>query len=113
MLFFSLIPLFLQAAHATLELPFVIVIPSYNNEEYCIANMDSALRQNYTNFRIIYIDDNSADETYHRVKTHLEEEKSKVEVKLVRNEKRQGALANFYSAIHNWEIGRASCRERV
>ena len=36
------------------EKPFVIVVPSYNNEKYCEQNLLSILGQEYQNFRVIY-----------------------------------------------------------
>ena len=45
------------------EKPIVVVIPSYNNARWVSFNLNSILTQNYKNFRIIYIDDASIDET--------------------------------------------------
>src|SRR3990170_5070953 len=53
--------------HALQEKRMVIVIPSYNNGEWCLRNLISAFSQNYTNYRIIYIDDCSTDNTYNQV----------------------------------------------
>jgi SAM-dependent methyltransferase len=36
---------------------FVIVIPSYKNEKWCETNINSAIMQNYENYRIIFVDD--------------------------------------------------------
>ena len=44
------------------EKPFVVVIPSYNNTKYCEQNLLSVLGQEYTNFRVIYLEDASTDE---------------------------------------------------
>lgn len=80
------------------EKPIVVVIPSYNNEKWVEKNFRSILEQNYTNFRIVYIDDASKDSTFAKVcalasKTHIP-------VKLVHNEDNQGALRNLYQEIH-------------
>ncbi len=49
------------------EKPMVVVIPSYKNSKWCAWNVKSVLKQEYSNFRVIYIDDNSPDRTAARV----------------------------------------------
>lgn len=85
--------------------PFVVVIPSYNNFKWCKKNLGSVLRQDYDNFRIIYIDDASNDGMEARIKEYLSH-KDQVfsRVQYIRNEKNRGAMANLYDAIH-------SCRD--
>ncbi len=78
--------------------PFVIVIPSYNNEEYVERNLDSVLTQDYENYRVIYVDDCSTDKTYEKALGLIE--KSEISVLLIRNEKNQKALHNLYDAVH-------------
>ena len=46
---------------------FKIVIPSYNNSEWCEYNIASILNQSYTNYEVLYIDDASTDDTYNKV----------------------------------------------
>lgn len=86
------------------EKPFVIIIPSYNNSKWCVRNLRSVLEQKYANFRVIYIDDASKDDTYQKVKEYVALSQSKVPFTLIHNEKNRGALANLYTAIH-------SCRD--
>ena len=45
------------------EKNFVILICSYNNEDYIYQNLLSAVNQNYKNFEIIYINDLSTGKT--------------------------------------------------
>ena len=40
---------------------FVIVIPSYKNEKWCIKNIESTIYQSYDNYRVIFTDDCSPD----------------------------------------------------
>ena len=50
---------------------FVVIIPSYNNEQWCLKNLESVVNQNYFNFRIIYINDCSTDKTKELVLNYL------------------------------------------
>lgn len=81
------------------EKPIVVVIPSYKNKEWYQRNLDSVLTQNYQNFRVIYIDDASPDETGKLVKAYIKEKNAQKRVTLVQNSKRVGALANVYKGI--------------
>lgn len=82
---------------------FVIIVPSYNNEEWYEKNLYSVINQDYDNYRVIYIDDASKDDTYFKVKSYLEAYDKKNKVTLIHNEKNVGALANLYKAIHSCE----------
>jgi glycosyltransferase involved in cell wall biosynthesis len=53
------------------ELPMCVVIPSFNNELYYEKNLTSVIKQKYSNFRVIYIDDQSMDRTFEYVKDFL------------------------------------------
>lgn len=79
---------------------FVIIIPSYNNECYVEKNLRSVFSQNYDNFRVIYIEDNSNDETLKQVGLLLAELDTKKQTSLVHNTENQGGLANIYNAAH-------------
>lgn len=110
------------------EKPIVIVIPSYNNESWCEKNLNSVLFQNYSNYRVVYIDDHSSDRTQVKVESFIKRaakplhsfsfnEGSSKEIlevtnkfeeeinmnpcffTLISNEERCGALANQYRAI--------------
>src|SRR5579872_96758 len=78
--------------------PLVIVIPSYNNSDWYRKNLDSVFAQDYDNYRIIYIDDCSIDGTYELVRDYIVENGQKERVTLIKNDRRQGALANHYRA---------------
>ncbi len=88
-----------QANAVIRESPIVVVIPSYNNKDWYRRNLDSVFSQKYHNFRVIYIDDASEDQTGAFVKSYLEEEGLKRRCTLVQNTRRMGALANVYKGI--------------
>ena len=50
------------------ELPFVFIVMSYNNSDWVELNLRSLLTQNYRNYRIIYFNDCSSDETEKKVR---------------------------------------------
>ena len=77
-----------------------IVIPSYNNEKWCKKNIESALNQDYENFKIYFIDDCSSDKTFEAVTKIVEKSGLKHKCVLIKNDKNYGALHNFYHVIH-------------
>lgn len=84
----------------SIEKPFVIVIPSYNNARYCEQNLLSVLGQEYQRFRVIYTDDASTDETWDKVKALVGGSPLKDRITLIRHEKNRGSLRNLYEMIH-------------
>lgn len=87
------------------EKPFVIVITSYNNSEWYKRNLDSVFSQNYSNWRIIYVDDCSPDGTGNLVERHVAKSEYYDKVTLVKNKNRKLKIGNFYYAVH------AFCRD--
>lgn len=81
------------------EKPFVIVIPSYNNTKYCEQNLVSVLGQEYENFRVIYIDDASTDDTREKIQTLIDRSPAKNKVTLITREKNCGSLYNLNEVI--------------
>ena len=81
------------------EKAMVVVIPSYNNMPWYKKNLDSVLNQNYSNFRVIIIDDASPDGTGLAIKAYIQEKKEEKRVTFIQNKKRVGALANEYKGI--------------
>lgn len=79
----------------------VVIIPSYNNQAWCIKNLKSVFDQKYQNYRVIYIDDCSNDATYPLVAQFIQYKKQQGRTTLIRNEQRLGALANIYKAVHS------------
>lgn len=83
------------------EKSIIVLITSYNNVRWVEENVISVLHQDYTRYRVIYIDDASTDSTVDRVEDLVKRDEKKRDFTLVRNLERKGALANIYYAIHN------------
>lgn len=81
------------------EKRFVIVIPSYNNESWFEKNLASILEQQYSNFRIIYINDASTDGTKAAVEKFLAERAGEIPYELWDNPVNLGATENIYRAV--------------
>ena len=83
---------------------FVVIVPSFNNEQWVVKNLDSITQQykSYPFFRVIYIDDASTDGTVDTVVDYIKTCNPPYDIQLVRNKKNQGGLANLYSAIHQY-----------
>jgi glycosyltransferase involved in cell wall biosynthesis len=79
--------------------PFVVIIPSYNNAPWCIKNLESVLNQNYTNYRIVIIDDCSTDGQKKLLTDYIKEKKIGNKVTLKTNEDRHYKLHNMYYAV--------------
>jgi glycosyltransferase involved in cell wall biosynthesis len=79
---------------------FAIVIPSYNNEPWCIENLESCVNQTYKNFIIIYVDDCSTDKTGELIDNYVATHNLKNKVFVIHNQQRVRQLANFYKVIH-------------
>ncbi len=75
---------------------FVFLVPSYNNAQWYENNLNSIFMQNYDNYRVIYIDDCSTDNTAQLVEDYVVSLKQSDRVTLVRNTERKRALSNIY-----------------
>lgn len=83
------------------ERPFVIVTASYNNKDWYQINLNSVFNQQYSNFRVIYIDDCSTDGTADLVQSYITDHGLMQKFTLIRNATRRCAAANQYHAIHS------------
>lgn len=82
------------------EKEITIVIASYNNKKWYKKNLDSVFEQKYNNYKIIYIDDCSPDQTGNLVEEYIKDHPQKEKVLLIKNSQRLGATANRYKASH-------------
>ena len=107
-----IILLFLVFNLELLARSYVVIIPSYNNIKWYQKNLDSVLSleviPDKISYRVIYIDDCSTDGTGEAVEQYLRDWKlnsgSQLDVTVVHNNLRHGAMSNWYRAIH-------SCRD--
>lgn len=83
------------------ERSFVIAVASYNNDKYYERNLDSIFSQEYKNYRVIYTDDCSTDNTYENVKRYVENKKVQDKITLIHNSLRSTAMPNYYKMIHS------------
>ncbi len=65
-----------------------VCIPTFNRAHFLKDTLDSVIRQNYSNFEIVIVDDASTDKTESIVKVF--KEKSKIPIKYFKNEKNMG-----------------------
>jgi glycosyltransferase involved in cell wall biosynthesis len=78
-----------------------IVIPSYNNRQWYKRNLFSLCTQDYDNYRAIYVDDGSSDETGELVEKFIADHHLGNRIRLIRNPVRVGAMQNLYNMIHS------------
>jgi len=81
------------------ERPLVVLICSYNNKRWYKHNLCSVFSQEYSRYRVIYIDDYSEDGTADAVEELVRKEGQGHRVTLIRNSCHLGALMNQYLAI--------------
>lgn len=80
-----------KISETKVEFPFCVVIHSNNNQNNSRFkfNIKSVLDQDYSNYRIIYIDDGSSDQTFQSVEDYLKESKiPKDKYNIIRNQNR-------------------------
>lgn len=82
------------------EKKIVIIITSFKNKDWYRANLDSVYRQNYQNYRVIYLDDNSPDGTGALVAAYLKENGQEHRTTLIRHTEWQSQMANHYNAVY-------------
>ena len=75
---------------------FIIITPSFNNEDWVDYNIASILNQTYTNFKVLYIDDCSTDNTFDKV-IQITETDSRFTI--IRNSENKGAAYNYVEYI--------------
>lgn len=88
---------------------FVMIITSYNNNKWYLKNLDSIINQTYKNWRIVYIDDCSTDNTYNLVKEYIRNKKIENKVTLIRNESNMKQSYGRYIAFKECDDDEICC----
>jgi glycosyltransferase involved in cell wall biosynthesis len=96
---FNLLPSLDAALPQSSPPEFFVVIPSYNNEKWCIKNLESVANQTYPHITILYINDCSSDATGPLVEEYIQQHNLSGRCTIVHNTTRKGAMANIYWAI--------------
>lgn len=87
------------------EIHTCIMVPSYNNEPNFryIWSLESLLQQEYSNYRVIIVDDASTDKTASLVAKYLKwRHADKNKFILVQKQEHSSALENIYYAAHKY-----------
>lgn len=92
-------------SESPVDVEFVILITSYNNEKYARRNLDSVVKQRSSKpYKILIIEDGSNDATGKIMDDYVKEHKlSDSFIRVIHNKERVGsALENIYNAIHTF-----------
>ncbi len=80
---------------------FVIISHGRNNSAYVEKHLRSIFNQNYPNYRVYYIDDQSTDQSYLKVKQFLNRVKPSCEVKVYQTGKNHSALDYYLEIVRS------------
>lgn len=75
-----------------------IIIPSYNNEKWCIQNIESVVNQTYPHWHATVIVDCATDNTEDLLREYITTHQLHDKITLQVNKRNKGALANIYYA---------------
>lgn len=78
---------------------FVIIIPSYNNEKWVEWNLNSVINQSYNNWRIIYVNDSSTDNTMSKLENIIRENGISNKVTIINQRDNMGQAYSRYMAF--------------
>lgn len=79
---------------------FVVLVPSYNNEQWYEKNLESIFNQTYPHFTVYYINDCSQDRTKELVEKFVSRRGLQNKITFINNSERKKSLANIYNAVH-------------
>ena len=85
---------------SSFERPIVVVVCSYNNEQWTENTLDSIMTQEYDNFRVIIVDDCSTDNNANVISRYITDHDLADRITFIRNEKRQRKLFNLYRVLY-------------
>lgn len=79
----------------------VIVIRARDNAAGITRTLESVYKQDYTNYRVIFVDDNSSDGTYNLAQQIIDKHRQQWRTTLIGNKSQRGLLANLYMTVHS------------
>ena len=82
------------------EKPLVVVVCSYNNSKWTENTLNSIFSQDYTNFRLIIVDDCSTDGNQQVIQKYIDDNHLADRVTFIQNKKRQRKLFNLYRVLY-------------
>ena len=88
---------------------FVFIIPSYNNSDWYQYNIKSISKQKYNNWRAIYIDDASTDNTLKLVQDYVEHLGLSKKFTYIQNPKNLGPAGSRYQAYTQTKSNEICC----
>ncbi len=83
------------------ELPFVVVVCSYNNAEWSENTLNSIFNQEYSNFRVIIVDDCSTDNNAEVIQKYIDDHDLSERITFIRNKVRHRKLFNLYRVLYD------------
>jgi glycosyltransferase involved in cell wall biosynthesis len=88
------------------ELPIAVITPFYNAEKYITRCIESIITQDYDDYTLYLIDDNSNDESQHIVNNYIKSLPLDIKCKIVRtiNKENKGAVYNQITALRKHEF---------
>ena len=95
------------------EKPLVILITSYNNIRWVENNLRSVAMQKYSNYRVIFIDDCSIDDTAEKAKALIANSSLENRTTFISNPTRIGALENIYNGVYLCKDDEIDCISNI
>jgi glycosyltransferase involved in cell wall biosynthesis len=83
------------------EQPIVVVVCSYNNSKWSKNTLNSIFSQNYTNFRVIIVDDCSTDSNVEVIQKCIDDYSFSDRVTFIKNDARRRKLFNLYRVLYD------------
>lgn len=80
--------------------PFVIIIPTFNDEKDIQSTLFSVYEQHYNHFRTVLIDDHSTDSTVQKALACAAYLHAENKTTLIQNQSYCGTLGSIYNAVH-------------
>jgi glycosyltransferase involved in cell wall biosynthesis len=84
-----------------IERPIVVVVCSYNNGQWSKNTLDSIFTQEYSNFRLIIVDDCSSDDNPIVIQKYIDEHNLADRVTFIHNDRRHRKLFNLYRVLYD------------